>query len=355
MHTLISVLLGSVLMASNVSNYHVHGHVSDLKEGTKLYLKLVGPPQHCIDSAVVKNGIYEFKGNAPASPQWAVISLKGRFSSVADFYIEKGDIYISGDSYHSVAKGTKTNDEYVVFNRDISSLYEKQSGLHITLATAEGLKKDSAARELKLVNKKIEIAEYKYLSTYPASVISVRLLKYMSRNMSGHQLDEALTSLDKSLQNDTDVLEMKRYAKELLSCAVGTKAVDFSLTTVDGKNFRLSDMKGKYVLLDFWASWCAPCRASLPAVARLYEKYKNKNFEVVGVSLDRNTASWEKALKEEKCTWVQVCDAKGHVVPLYAVSAIPLTVLVSPQGEIIGRFVHVDDTLSRKLSDIFDK
>lgn len=129
-------------------------------------------------------------------------------------------------------------------------------------------------------------------------------------------------------------------------------APDFSLETSTGSTFSLSEKRGKYILLDFWASWCAPCRNSLPGVALLNEKYKGKNFEVIGVSVDRQTDKWKKALAEDRCSWTQVCDPTGKVANLYAVSAIPLMVIVSPDGKIMKRMLNKDE-LAGILSKIF--
>lgn len=357
MHTFFSILFGSLLMASNISGYHIHGHITDVKDGTKLYLQLVGPPQHCIDSAVVKNSTFEFKGKAPLSPEWIVLSLKGKFLPVADFYLEKGDIYVDGESYKCIVKGTKTNNEYRAYNHNISPLYDKQAGLYSDLAVNSqkgGTYKDSVNSEIKMLNKKLDEAEINYIRTYPESPVSLRILSYKSGHMTGQRLNSVITLLSKSYQNLPEVLNMKRYAKQLISCGEGTVAPDFSLIALDGKKFSLSDKKGKYILLDFWASWCAPCRGALPELARLNETYKNKNFEIIGISLDRNSENWKKALIEEGCNWTQVCDASGKVAKLYAVSPIPLTVLISPEGKIISRGLQKED-LANKLAEIFEK
>jgi peroxiredoxin len=350
--TVILSLFLTTLSAAVVPQYRIHGTVTGLKDGTVIYLRLVGPPQKDIDSAIVSKGHYELKGKAPLKPEWVLMSLKGRFTSVADFYLEKGDITIKGNEYKSTVTGTKTNTEYNIYNRDISSLYEEQGRLFYT-----GMDKDQAFRDsMKLVmakfSEKVDRAELGYIRKYPASVISLRLLGYKSSHMTGDKLNSAIALLDKSFQNTPEVLNMKAYAKRLLSCAEGTMAPDFTLTATDGSTFTLSAQKGKYVLIDFWASWCQPCRASLPGMAVLNEKYKGKNFILVGLSLDRNDAAWKKALEVEKCTWLQVCDSKGTVASKYAISAIPMTILVSPEGKILNRGLLKDD-LSNKLAEIF--
>jgi len=342
------------LFAAFSPQYRIYGTVTGLKDGTVIYLRLVGPPARDIDSTVIKGGKYTLVGKAPLKPTWVTLSLKGRFTSVSNFYLEKGVITIKGTQYNSIATGTKTNTEYNEYNQRVNSMYDELGRLYNT-----GLDKDQAFRDsMKTViakyNEKIDQTEMAYIRKYPASVISLRLMEYKSAHLDGNRLNSAIALLDKSFQNTPEVLKMKAYAKKLLLCAEGTMAPDFTLTATDGTVFKLSSQRGKYVLIDFWASWCAPCRNSLPGMAVLNEKYKNKNFILVGLSLDRSEAAWKKALEVEKCSWLQVCDTKGTVASLYAVSAIPMTVIISPEGKILNRGLQKED-LANKLSELLDK
>ena len=144
---------------------------------------------------------------------------------------------------------------------------------------------------------------------------------------------------------------MRKRAEQLASAERGAVAPDFTLSTDRGEQLSLSDFSGKYVLIDFWASWCAPCRASFPAIARLYEQYRGK-LTIIGVSLDRSETAWRKALGEEKCPWVQLWDQKGEASKTYAVSAIPLLVLIGPDGRIIGRYSKAD--ITDELKHLFE-
>lgn len=118
----------------------------------------------------------------------------------------------------------------------------------------------------------------------------------------------------------------------------GAVAPDFAQQTPDGKTLKLSDLRGKVVLVDFWASWCGPCRRENPNVKKVYEKYKDKGFEILGVSLDRTKASWEKAIEQDGLPWHHVSDLKGwknEVAAMYSVSSIPHTILLDQEGKII--------------------
>ncbi|MGV3639656.1 MAG: redoxin domain-containing protein [Adhaeribacter sp.] len=142
----------------------------------------------------------------------------------------------------------------------------------------------------------------------------------------------------------------------LRSTAVGTAAPDISLPSPEGKEVALSSLKGKYVLVDFWASWCGPCRQENPNVVRMYNKYKDKGFEIFGVSLDENREKWLKAIAMDKLTWPHVSDLKGWnsaAAQLYNIQAIPQTVLLDKEGKIIAKNLR-GKALEDKLASLLD-
>lgn len=132
---------------------------------------------------------------------------------------------------------------------------------------------------------------------------------------------------------------------------VGDKAKEITLPDAKGKNINLSSLKGKVVLVDFWASWCVPCRKKVPAIKKTYAKYKPKGFEIYGISLDDDAASWKQALKEDRITWLHVNDAKGDVAGLWNVNYIPNTFLLDKTGKIIAINPSLEElnTLLQKL------
>lgn len=152
------------------------------------------------------------------------------------------------------------------------------------------------------------------------------------------------------------VADVKTALEKAMRLSVGTVAPDFSQNKPDGTALKLSSLRGKYVLIDFWASWCGPCRRENPNVVRLYNQYKDKGFEILGVSLDQARDRWLQAIEQDQLTWPHVSDLKGwanEVAKLYEVSSIPKTILLDPQGKIVAKDLR-GPSLERMLAQLLD-
>jgi peroxiredoxin len=172
------------------------------------------------------------------------------------------------------------------------------------------------------------------------------------------QLEQIANGFDAATEQSQWVKMIQDRVASLKQTAIGQPFPDITLKTPDDKPVSISDYagKGKYVLLDFWAAWCGPCRMANPQLVALYNQYRDKGFEIVGISLDQSKESWIKAIKDDNLVWAQMSDLKywqSDAAKLYSVSSIPHTVLLDKDGKIIAKGLHIGE-LTAKLAELFD-
>ena len=164
-----------------------------------------------------------------------------------------------------------------------------------------------------------------------------------------------ITALD-GKANGIDVYDnMSSQIKDMRQTAVGVEAPEIALMEPNGGDLKLSDLRGQVILIDFWGSWCGPCRRENPNVKKVYDKYHGKGFEILGVSLDKDKAAWLEAIGQDQLNWRHVSDLKywqSEVVATYKITGIPMTVLVDKEGKIIAKNLR-GEALENKLAQIF--
>ena len=189
----------------------------------------------------------------------------------------------------------------------------------------------------------------------PASIVSAFILyRFYSNRLSSEELEKDIALLDRSLDNTQYVQLLKELVPVLAKRRIGSSAPDFTLNDPNGTPVKLSAHFGKYLLIDFWAAWCGPCRRENPNVVKTFNKYKDKGFEVFGVSFDRSKDAWIKAIKDDGLAWTQVSDlAFWNSAPgkLYGIRTIPSNVLIDPKGNIIARNLYGAE-LDQKLGEL---
>lgn len=208
-------------------------------------------------------------------------------------------------------------------------------------------------RSAKSESSRVEIIK-KMINKNPSSPVCIFFIDILNADKY-YSYHKKLSAGLASYSNNSLVKEFINKTKNIKKLAVGNEAPDIALKNPDGKIVKLSSLRGNYVLIDFWASWCRPCRVENPNNVKLYKKYHDKGFEIYGVSLDRDKSSWLKAIKDDGLTWTQVSDLKfwqSEGAKIYNVRAIPHTVLLDKDGKIIANGLR-GENLAKKLKEIF--
>jgi thiol-disulfide isomerase/thioredoxin len=258
----------------------------------------------------------------------------------------------ASESLHNLFETYRTKDStlYLAF-MEIDSLHKINAS--DTLVKAAEARRDQKMKAMNAIVTDFINKSQNATATYYA-------IGMASRTMPQEELLKLATaSADKfkthnGLAQIKSMLTVQQAPREKTYALLGQQAPEIEMNDIKGSPFKLSSLKGKYVLVDFWASWCAPCRAENPNVVAAYQKYKDKNFTILGVSLDNDKANWETAIKDDKLTWNHISDLKqweSPVVAQYQFDGIPFNVLLDPQGKIIASSLR-GETLEKKLEEV---
>lgn len=277
------------------------------------------------------------------------------------FYAETGKVLLDIAESHKDAKrgGTSLNKDFQTLSDVVMPFKQKEVEMEKEFTAAKNAKDEAKMKELQeqyqLMDKEKKVAEKNFAMTHLDSQISLEWMEQTIDIANNKTEAQAMFSkLSERLRN-SDL--GKRYAMKIQgtqTVEVGSIAPGFTAKTPTGEQVSLKSYRGKYVLVDFWASWCGPCRHENPNVVKAYTKYKSDKFDILGVSLDQDKTAWENAIAKDGLGWNQVSDLMGWQSTLamtYAVRSIPANFLIDPQGKIIARDLRGDD-LEKKLDEV---
>ncbi|TGD77689.1 TlpA disulfide reductase family protein [Hymenobacter wooponensis] len=378
MRRLLHFLLGMVPLAASAqskpvppASFLVQGSLPAAK-ARMAYLYYKNGTQSVVDSAAVHKGHFQFKGVVPALPQaQLIVPTPGTPVERSDerllIYLEKGTITVVGKDHvkYAATEGTPLNHESTSLAAQVSSFRQQLDALYAAFEALPAAERNTPAAEAKLNQEANAIYEKRqevyaaYLKAHPTNPYSLYVLEsYVGPMPQASSYAALFAALDPRVRSSPYGKVMQQRIEQLQRVAVGAVAPDFSQANPDGQQLKLSDLRGKYVLIDFWASWCAPCRQENPQLVKLYNAYKSKGFTVLGVSLDNASqrAAWLKAIESDGLPWSQVSSLSrpNPVALTYGVNAIPQNFLLDPQGRILATNLWGEE-LAKKLAELLGK
>ena len=344
-------------------SFEIQGQLTNGKKGSWIYLNHKWENAYFKDSTKLdERGKFNFKGKSKeVNMYW--INNSENLNTPLIFFVDQEKIEVNGhvDSLQfSRVKAGKIQDDYISYLVMMNEFAYRKNEMGMEFGQAQRDRDQAKMMEIQNKYQALEQEEisklYGFIRQNNASPVAGFAI------YANFKENADLNTLENLYENFSPELKNSKYGKialdkisKLKGTTVGYPATDFSQQTPDGKNISLSSYKGKYVLVDFWASWCGPCRQENPNVVKAYAKFKDKGFDILGVSLDNSKEKWLKAVEKDNLTWTHVSDLQGwsnSVATMYGVTSIPTNLLIDKEGRIVAKNLR-GEQLQAKLLEIF--
>lgn len=341
--------------------YTLNGEIEGLEEGYVYLFDRVHGLYELVDSAEVIDGRFTLTGSLDFPEFLYLDHLKGVTPRIA-FFLENSEMTIqfaAENAREFTLTGSASHDLLQEFNLMVAGQDANLRVIQQQVLEAEVLENSELAEALKEQYKVAEAEKRNqiraFVDSHTDTPVGIYIaMRNLATELDGEGLDALVNSFDPSLKDSRYYVSLRERADKILALAEGKTAPEFSQPGLDGNMVALSDFRGQYLLVSFWASWCPFCRQENPHLVKLYEQYADNNFEILGVSLDRNQEAWLKAIADDKLEWEHVSDLKGwqnDASSLYGVASIPSNILLGPDGVILGRNLKGED-LDKKLAEL---
>jgi thiol-disulfide isomerase/thioredoxin len=352
-------------------SFEIKGHMEGVSEEMTVILSWPHARQNHSDTILTSDGTFFFSGiiDEPALASLHLVPVTGAYAPVPfdpsqrDIFIGPGDkISIQGKNLrHALIQGGgKSLQEFENLRSRLIPLEEEMAPLSaqmmVYLRENNEPARDSLLPSLVAIRRTMTDVENTFFNEFPDSYVSLHLLSYLLVAIADPvKANEEFFTLSEQIRNSPSGRVLGDRIEQAMLHSIGMPVTEFVMDTPEGEAFNITSLRGQYVLIKFWASWCGPCRMEHPHHKELYEKYQDKNFEILGVSLDERKESWLQAIEQDDVRWIHVSDLKGLGGPVpkhYGIQAIPQSLLIDPRGIIIARNLR-GEALDQALRDIF--
>ena len=364
------ILIAAITVIScKKEGYEITGTANGVDNGKNVYLEAqseTGPV--ALDTAVVENGKFKFDGKLKDGVELAFVRIETLNGSLP-IILEDGDIAIEFNKdtiQKSKIGGTKNNDKFqsyndksnIIFKKMMKFQEENQQKMMQAQQTQDTVTAGALMKEYNKFQEELNEQSKAFINANPDAFISSLLLEnFLMRNsITAEEAKKFYEKLDKKLLETKSGKNITKMMEAMSAATVGSAAPEFSAPSPDGKTISLKESLGKVTLIDFWASWCVPCRKENPNVVAMYNELHDKGFNIIGVSLDNpgGDQAWKDAIAKDGLTWNQVSNLKGWKDPIaeqYNVKSIPATFLLDASGKIVAKDLR-GDALKAKVKEL---